>query len=120
MKCNCHNLPDIFYIDQAPHGFAESLHQEDIGNWLRLYSCPSCGTLWVIDEWEKYQDQVVSRIKDRTDWSGQERTAERKQLLLKSRGGRAEETCIWSGCNAKRIKGVVYCLDHLWKTGARR
>lgn len=96
------------------------MHQEDMQNGMRLYSCPECGILWAIDEWDKYQYQVVSRVKDRSTWSSDQRIEEGKQLLLVSRGGTSDEMCIWSGCTEKRVKGVVYCLDHLWNTGAKR
>lgn len=120
MKCRCSNLPDTFYVDEGPNGFQKSLHEEDAQDWMRLCSCPKCGTLWAIDEWDKYQDQIVSRVKDRSTWADEQGTEARKQLLLRSRGGTTDETCIWSGCSGKRVKGVVYCLEHLWNTGARR
>jgi len=120
INCTCFSLPDVFYLDEGPKGFEESLHQEAMQNWMRLYSCPKCGTLWAIDEWDKYQYQIASRVKDRSTWSSDQRIEERKQLLLRSRGGTTDETCIWSGCVQKRVKGVVYCLEHLWNTGARR
>jgi hypothetical protein len=68
----------------------------------------------------KGHDQVVNRVTDQSSWSSELRIDERKQLLLQSRGGTTDETCIWSGCGGKRVKGVAYCLEHLWNTGARR
>jgi hypothetical protein len=120
MKCQCSNLPESFYLDEGPKEFEKALHQEDAQNWRTLYSCPQCGTLWVIDVWDKGQERVVIRVKERTAWTSEQRTDERKRLLLQSRGGTTNDTCVWSGCNGKRVKGVAYCLDHLWNTGARR
>lgn len=120
MKCKCSNLPDAFYLDEGPRGFQKSLHEDNAQNWMRLCSCPKCGALWAIDEWDKYQDQVVTRVKDGSNWATDQSTMARKQLLLQSRGDTTDETCIWSGCSGKRVKGVVYCLEHLWNTGARR
>lgn len=120
MKCKCSNLPDAFYINEAPWRFEKSLHKEDTQNWMHLYSCPKCGTLWTIDEWDKYQDQVVARVKDRANWATDQAIAARKRLLLESRGGTTDETCMWAGCHGKKVKGVAYCLEHLWDTGARR
>ena len=120
MKCKCPYLPDIFYLEDGPKGFEKVLHQLEMDNWMRLYSCPHCGDLWAIDELDKYQIQVVNRVKDKRNWSGQDTAQQRKQLLLKSRGGLIDSECIYAGCHEKQVKGVFYCLEHLWKTGARK
>ena len=120
MRCRCAKLPDAFYLDEGPHGFEKKLTREDTGNWIWLGSCPKCGTLWAIDEWDKYVPQAATRVEDRNNWDGADTTEKRKQLLLKSRGGLTDEECIWAGCHQKAVKEVVYCLDHLWETGARR
>lgn len=120
MKCKCSKLPDVFYLEEGPKTFEKGLHQKDMANWMRLYSCPHCGTMWAIDEWDKYQIQVVSRVINKGSWADQDTIQQRKQLLLKSRGGLTDAECIWVGCHEKQVKGVVYCLDHLWETGARK
>lgn len=120
MKCRCDRLQDAFYADEGPRGFAKGLKTEETGDWIWLGSCPVCGALWAVDEWDKYQDQVVTRVRHRAEWETRDATEMRKQLLLKSRGGLTEGLCIWAGCKGKTVKGVVYCLEHLWQTGARR
>lgn len=120
MRCRCANLPDAFYLDEGPRGFAESLTREDVGNWSWLGACPKCGALWAVDERDKYQEQIVTRVRDRTEWNEEDTTDVRKQLLLRSRGGVGETECIWAECHDKAVTGVAYCLNHLWKTGARR
>ena len=120
MKCQCSELPDVFYLEEGSKGFEEGLQQEDIANWMRLYSCPHCGAMWAVDEWDKYQIQVVHRVSERENWMSQDTTQQRKQLLLKSRGGLSDSECQWAGCHEKQVKGVAYCLEHLWKTGARK
>jgi hypothetical protein len=106
INCRCSSLPDVFCLDEGPKRFEKSLLQEDLQNWMRLYSCPKCGTLWAIDEWDKYEYPVVSRVKDRSEGSSDQRIEERKQLLLRSRGKTTDEMCIWSGCPEKRVKGL--------------
>ena len=120
MPCKCADLDDVFYLDTAPKGFEKRLRQLDMADWKRLYECPECGTLWAIDEWDKYQHQVASKIETREDWSREESDQKRKELLQMSRGGTDDGECIWSGCTKPPIKGVVYCIDHLYETGARR
>jgi hypothetical protein len=120
MTCECANFDEVFFLESAPEGFETKLRQLDMADWKRLYECPVCGALWAVDEWDKYCDQVVSRVTTRENWSKDESEQKRKELLRKSRGGEEVGECIWAGCHKPRIKGVVYCLDHLYATGARK
>lgn len=120
MPCTCAKLDDSFFLEDAPRRFVDNLRQIDMGDWKRLFECPSCGALWAVDEWDKYTDQVVSRVADRANWSKEESDQMRKELLRKSRGGEEQSECIWADCHEPRIKGVVYCLDHLYATGAQK
>ena len=120
MKCKCQSLDDVFYIDQAPRGFEKKLRKIDTGDWMQLCECPVCGQLWAVDEWDKYSWQVVSRVSDRNAWNDSKRIEERKALLLRERGGTTDDECMWADCHEKQVKGVAYCLEHLWNTGARR
>lgn len=120
MTCTCSGLPDGFYLDEASKAWHQSLVKEQQQAWTGLFQCPHCGTLWAIDEWDKYHWQVALRVRDRDGWASDHRTVERKELLLKSRGGTTTEICMWAGCSKPRVNGVVYCIDHLYDTGERR
>ncbi len=120
MKCKCSNLPDAFYLDDGPKGFEESLARLDSGSWIWLGECRECGMLWAIDEWDKYHIQVVSRVESRATWESSTTETRRKKLLLENRGGVSEKKCIWAGCDQLAVLGSVYCIDHLYATGARK
>lgn len=120
MKCRCSSLPDVFYLGDGPEGFEDGLKKLDEENRIKLLECPQCGTLWVADEWDKYSWQVASRIEHRDEWPTPIPDEKRKQLLLSSRGGTTDQRCIWKNCEKSRVKGVVYCIDHLYETGARK
>ena len=120
MKCHCHNLPDAFYIEDAPKGFEKSLASKDSGNWVWLGLCPICGTYWSVEEWDKYSHQVVIRVKDKDNWQEQDTVAIGKQLLLKSRGGLSDNECCWASCHKMAVKDVAFCIDHLWESGSRK
>lgn len=119
MSCSCTSQASSFYLDEAPMGFKDQLELIRIGDWIRLERCSNCGTLWSVDVWDKLQSQVVIKLESEDDFE-QDSTDIRKNLLLKSRGGTSDDECIWAGCKNKAIKEVAYCLEHLWKTGARR
>ena len=83
--------------------------------------CYSCGQLWRIDQWDKLLTLLGIKINDRKNWKNVDVHSLQKKLLLNSRGGIEEEQkCIWAGCTLPRVKGVVYCIDHLHETGARK
>jgi hypothetical protein len=120
-SCNCDGLAGSFYLDEAPVGWLEGLQQMATGNWKMLSRCPGCGRTFSVDAWDKFHDQVVVRVSDRSNWEEQGDSVEvRKSLLLRSRGGLDRGACICLNCLSPRVQGVVYCLDHLWETGARR
>lgn len=120
MKCKCSKLPDYFYLENAPWHFEKNLNIEDYKDWMKLGSCHKCGQLWAVDEWDKYSHQMVSKISSRQGWEKGESIELRKQLLLKNRGGVTEQACILAGCGKKAVKDVVYCIDHLYETGATK
>ncbi len=119
MSCLCNSLASSFFLDEAPLGFEQQLDTIKTGDWIQLRKCPICGCLWSIDVWDKLQWQVVIKLESENDL-GNDSTVIRKELLFKARGGTSNDKCIWARCENKAIKDVVYCLEHLWETGARR
>jgi hypothetical protein len=120
MKCKCSSLPELFFTDEGPKGFVRGLKQLDRKNWMMLLECLDCGVFWVVDVWDKYSWQVASRIKSRDEWPITISVEKRKQLLSASRGGTADQICVWSGCDKNQVRGVFFCIDHLYETGARK
>jgi hypothetical protein len=118
MSCRCVDLPDLFKLEDHP-GFIESTIRIATGNWVHLHKCANCGQLWRVDESDKYQVQFVVRISSSADWEQFDAVPLQKLFLLQSRGGLSNEQCIWRGCQGKCVKGVVYCVEHLYQTGAR-
>jgi len=112
-------LPDQFYCEGDFINFKKSLIFVESGDWVSLYKCPAGSTYWAIDKWDKYSHQVASRVVDINNWQSATEK-QRKVLLLQSRGGLANETCMWANCDKKCVKGSAYCIDHLYATGARK
>ena len=121
MQCSCDHVPHAFFADEAPAGWRESLQRDAQGNWKTLERCPTCGRRFALDVWDKYQPQVVIRVHDVERWETEaDDVVFRKALLLRARGGHQVGTCGWADCTQPKVRGVAYCLDHLWSTGARR
>jgi hypothetical protein len=118
--CHCTELPAALYVDLQPSAFLESLVPVATGNWVKLYRCASCQQLWRVDEWDKYQTQMAVKVPMLEGWQAFDAKPLELQLLIESRGGLSGEPCIWAGCAKAAVKGVVYCAEHLYETGARR
>jgi hypothetical protein len=111
----------MFFLDEAPYGWFGRLVEEAAGDWKTLRHCGACQRLFSIDVWDKYQHQVAVSIADRAHWEAEADSVDRrKALLLRARGGIGEGECAWAGCRSIRVRGVAYCVDHLWNSGARR
>lgn len=88
-------------------------------NWHELLQCTVCGCYWRIDAADKYQDRFAWKIGTfREDWATVEFPEKEKALLLQRRGGDTVEKCMWLGCEKRKVKGVAFCIDHLYATGA--
>jgi len=118
MKCVCSSLADVFYVESRL-SFMHDLSEKEFASWKTFCVCQKCGTHWAVDEWDKYQTQVINRVSDIENWDVASEE-ERKNLLLDSRGGLTHEDCIWAECGKKRVKGLAYCIDHLYATGTRK
>ena len=119
MTCKCDRLPRLLYLDRfsVPH---ESLFKILLGDWSDLHKCKSCGQLWRIDKPDRLQEGYAFKLDSEDDWEQVEVKQLSKDLLLQSRGGITEQKCIWKGCTGFQVRGVAFCIDHLYETGARR
>jgi hypothetical protein len=118
--CVCAKLPAAIYVEDEPPGFLASLVEVATGNWVKLCQCPRCQQLWRVDEWDKYQTQFAVKVPSRDDWQSFNAKPLQLERLVESRGGLSNEKCIWASCKNRAIRGVVYCPEHLYETGARR
>ena len=118
MPCKCASLPNIFKLGSNP-GFEEHIVKVASENWVDLYRCTTCGQLWRIDAWDKYQLQFVIRLPSEQNWALFDVEPLQKEFLLRARGGTVNEPCAWANCQSNRVCNVPYCLNHLYATGAR-
>jgi len=117
MSCLCANLANIVKTENH-FAFFESLPILEIGNWVKLRQCSSCSQLWSIDEWDKGNISFARKCLNRTNWEEIDIEAQ-KLYLLQSRGIQETVTCMQAGCHKPALKGVVFCVDHLYNMGWR-
>ena len=115
--------PDASYFDESTESARLTLAElEQVGaqNWRRLYRHKADGSHWALDEWDKYQDRFLVRVHDLEHWDTEDHTALEKAVLLAHRGGEGADPCLWSGCTRQTVRGVAYCIDHLYAQGVRK
>jgi hypothetical protein len=117
--CQCATLPELIYLKSKPSGFESTLVELSVGNWVKLFRCSECKQLWRIDEWDKYQTQFAAKVPNVEGWGTYDTIPLQKQLLLQSRGGLSNSICNWARCGKHAVKGVMFCIDHLFETGTR-
>jgi hypothetical protein len=120
MNCDCKKLSDSIYLDDMPKKTRKFLTKVDTDFWIELYKCECCSQLWHIDVWDKYQIQFAFKIQNKSNWKVFDRVPLEKKLLIKSRGGLISKKCNWYGCDKDCVKGVVFCIDHLYQNGTRK
>jgi hypothetical protein len=118
MKCDCRDHPAIRRIDGTLPALFPGFRHVDAAHWRALLRCPTCGQLWAVNEWDKYQIQFAVKIADAEGWTASDE-ALRKEYLAQSRGVNTAAKCMWSGCNKNQLNDSAYCVDHLYATGAR-
>ena len=119
---NEQNLSSSVFFDEVSDDIKHSLIK--IGSiseeWMEIFENKITGQLWVIDIFDKYQPRVAIKIGSIEEIKDINFEIIRKELLLKSRGGIDDGLCIMKDCNKNRVKGVVYCIDHLYEIGTRK
>jgi len=120
MNCTCDKYGTLLYYDELPNDFEKNLQKVDSSTWHELFKCQTCNQLWRIDIQDRLQVRFVLKIPKIELWQEFDQTNLTKSKLLDYRGGMSNNICIWEGCSKNQVKGVVYCIDHLYATGARR
>ena len=119
VACPCPQLGDVERVTDQSR-FYDELARLDCGDRAQLRECRQCGQLWAIDDWDKHQTQLATKVapERRRDWQARDVAAE-KAFLLRARGGETSEPCLWSRCRKPRVSRSDCCLDHLYESGAR-
>jgi len=117
--CECAAVGEAEYVAHLPKNTLGDWIEVERGEWVTLRRCRHCDRLWSVDEFDKLHVQVAVAMASSADWSEVDTTPARKSLLLRHRGGTTQERCQWGGCSADRVRGVVFCLEHLWSVGIR-
>ncbi|MBG21926.1 MAG: metal-binding protein [Idiomarinaceae bacterium] len=117
--CQCKESPELVDLSKEGKELVAEFSELDVGNWVYLMKCPTCGQLWRVDEWDKYQPQYAVKLPTSENWQAFEAIPLIKKKMVENRGGISEQLCMWRNCNEKQVNGSAFCVDHLYETGAR-
>jgi hypothetical protein len=117
--CNCKEQSTLVDISSCHADFISSLNQLDVGNWILLLSCPKCHQLWRVDDMGKYEAYYAVKIPSQENWKAFDVESLIKEKMIENRGGLTQNYCMWTKCDAKKVKGSTFCVNHLWVTGSR-
>jgi hypothetical protein len=117
MSCKCSQLPQLVKKSEDFSHLVEQLEKLETGNWVFLSRCRECKQYWRITESDGRSPEFAVKINDPAHWQEFDDLPLHKQLEIELRGGLTDEKCIWQGCTNRRVKGVVYCIDHLFPNG---
>lgn len=96
---------DFDLIDRAP--------------WYELYKSRLDGSLWRLDEADKYQERFLVRIDTATSWSTYDASPLQIALLERTRG-LGEERCTMKDCGQLALNKLAFCATHAYGIGIRR
>ena len=117
--CQCSQLPEIVRLDDYPSIRRDSDELES-GDWLQLVCCRTCGQLWSVDEWDKYQRQFAIKIPRREGWREFDTMPLHREFLVRSHGGLMDEQCIWAASRVRRCAASGSCGWALDRYAAKR
>ena len=120
MKCDCDQKLNVLQITDYSQ-FTSQLEVVAVkhAEWVKLCRCLICGQHWQVDKWDKYQVICAIKIENPESWQIFDDEESRLQLLISSRGGLSNKTCMWVGCNNKALKELAFCPQHAWTKGLR-
>ena len=112
---------NIYYVDQNILNRIElDFELIDRKDWYKLCLSKNDNSYWRLDEWDKYQEQLLVRLPSPDNWT----TYDDRELridLLKRHHGTTDNKCIWKDCDRKALKDMAICEFHAYKEmGLRR
>lgn len=117
--CQCEAHGALVNITEWHPEFCQLHKPVESAGQHRLYQCPSCMQFWRVDVEGLRNVAYAIALETDKDWQQFDDSALVKAHMLKNRGGFADRACRQAQCDCQAINGSLYCLDHLYQSGAR-
>ena len=91
----------------------------DSAHWFELYRSRRDGSLWRLDEWDRYQERFLIRVPSHIGWTEFDARQLLEGFLEKHRGVSAER-CSMKDCQRPALNKLAYCSKHAYEIGIRK
>lgn len=118
-ECYCDTYEDIININEHYDDFCVAWTLIDEGARYNLHQCPHCMQLYRIDKQGFSNVCYALKLDSDKNWHDFDDSEMIKEQMLRSREGLSDRDCKKTECCDKAINGSVYCLEHLYQSGAR-
>jgi hypothetical protein len=112
---------NIYYADKwLLDQLDENFELVDQAPWVKLFRQKENGSLWRLNDWDKYQTRYFVRIQDPSGWGEFDATPLQIELLRMTRGV-TDNTCSWVDCSNPALVDLAFCEQHAYREmGVRR
>lgn len=113
--CDCQHRPAFFDIhpdelEAFLDGF-DQLTDDRLADY-HLFRCPACQSLWIVDDVTR--GPMAVQATTALDIRSFDERPYRRELAIAMHGGLGEGTCMFTRCSNRAVRGVVFCVDHLY------
>ncbi|HEY9033045.1 MAG TPA: hypothetical protein VIN71_03830 [Pseudomonadales bacterium] len=117
--CRCADSGALVNITEWHDEFCQQHALLDEHDRQQLRQCPHCGQYWRNDRHGAGKVLYAVQLAGAADWQAFDAGALIRARMLQNRGGYGDDACRVDACSSPVINGSVYCLDHLYASGAR-
>lgn len=117
--CPCDGLAELENISEWHAEFCQPYRQLETGEKTQLWQCPECKQLWRVDRQGLNHVSYALKLAQCEGWQDYDASALIKAQIWQNRGGHGDQPCRKNGCREPVVNGSVYCLEHLYRSGAR-
>jgi hypothetical protein len=104
----------IYYVDEEIlKRIVSEFELIEKKSWYKLYENKIDKSFWRLDEWDKYQVQILVKIDSKENWTEFDDKDLRIELLKNFRG-LSNEKCKWKDCSRKALNNLVFCELHAY------
>ena len=90
----------------------------DSASWFELYRFRRDGSLWRLDEWDKYQERFLVQVPSQVGWANFD-CRQLQEKFLEKRRGISTERCSMKDCQRPTLNKLAYCSKHAYEIGIR-
>ncbi|MFZ4620473.1 MAG: hypothetical protein ACOYNS_07935 [Bacteroidota bacterium] len=113
-RCTCETMQTLLHAEEFQSFIGSNVMMVDSTPMSDLFRCSQCGQLWRCDRPKNLRGRLMMKLECEEDWKTHLMTSGARTRLLENMGGVSANFCLWGNCSNYRVKGLEYCIDHLY------